>query len=130
MAFFPQSEPPQVKKQKIYVGSIKTVIGHLEGTAGLASLLKASQAVKHGLIPPNLHFNQLNPDIDPFYRHLEVPTILKPWPNYNQGFREEQMLTVLDLEVCIQKILLEAKKTDLMQEPMSMPLSKAGTVTA
>ena len=67
MAFFPDNGPAQVRNQKIYVGSIKTVIGHLEGTAGLASLLKASQAVKHGLIPPNLHFNHLNPDIEPFY---------------------------------------------------------------
>lgn len=96
MAFFPkQSHSPAGKNrktvtekstdQKIYVGSIKTVIGHLEGTAGLASLLKASQAVKHGLIPPNLHFNQLNPDIGPYYHHLEVPNSLKPWPKLQPG---------------------------------------------
>ncbi|KAK3987151.1 Fusarin C synthetase [Cladorrhinum sp. PSN332] len=70
---------------KIHVGSIKTVIGHLEGTAGLASLLKASLATQHGLIPPNLHFDQLNPAIEPYYRHLEVPTRLKPWPTLPAG---------------------------------------------
>ncbi|GAP92555.2 putative beta-ketoacyl synthase domain-containing protein [Rosellinia necatrix] len=70
---------------KIYVGSIKTVIGHTEGTAGLASLLKASQAVKHGIIPPNLHFNRLNPEIEPYYRGLEVPTNLNPWPELAPG---------------------------------------------
>lgn len=93
MAFFRNHEPEnaghnvseRVENQKMYVGSIKTVIGHLEGTAGLASLLKASQAVKHGLIPPNLHFNQLNPDIEAFHHHLEVPTSLKPWPTVRTG---------------------------------------------
>ncbi|EEA23761.1 hybrid PKS-NRPS PsoA [Talaromyces marneffei ATCC 18224] len=89
-AFFPHHDPMQivlekVKNQKVYVGSIKTVIGHLESTAGLASLLKVSQAVKYGLIPPNLHFNLLNPDIEPFYHHLEVPTSLKPWPKLYPG---------------------------------------------
>lgn len=70
---------------KIYVGSIKTVIGHLEGTAGLGSLLKASLAAQHGLIPPNLHFNRLNPAIEPYYHNLEVPTRLKPWPKLPAG---------------------------------------------
>lgn len=85
MAFFPQTKRVESENPKIYVGSIKTVIGHLEGTAGLASLLKASQAVKHALIPPNLHFNQLNPEIEPYYNHLEVPTTLKPWPKLRPG---------------------------------------------
>lgn len=69
-----------VSATKLRVGSIKTVIGHLEGTAGLAGLLKASLAVQHGLIPPNMHFDQLNPNIRPFYEHVEVPTKLLPWP--------------------------------------------------
>lgn len=67
------------------VGSIKTVIGHLEGTAGLASLLKASLAVQHGMIPPNMHFNQLNPAIEPNYHHLQVPIELKVWPKLTLG---------------------------------------------
>ncbi|PVH91989.1 ketoacyl-synt-domain-containing protein [Periconia macrospinosa] len=70
---------------KIYVGSVKTVIGHSEGTAGLASLLKASKAVQHGLIPPNLHFTKLNPTIEPFISHLEVPTTLTQWPKLPEG---------------------------------------------
>ncbi|KAH8689029.1 hybrid PKS-NRPS PsoA [Talaromyces proteolyticus] len=74
-----------IMKNKIHVGSIKTVIGHLEGTAGLASLLKASQAVQHGLIPPNLHFNQLNPAIEPYYHGLEVAMRLQPWPKLPEG---------------------------------------------
>lgn len=69
----------------LHVGSVKTVIGHLEGTAGLAGLLKASLAVQHAIIPPNMHFNQLNPKIEPFYRHLRVPTKATPWPTLADG---------------------------------------------
>lgn len=71
--------------QKLYVGSIKTVIGHTEGTAGLAALLKASLAMQARRIPPNLHFHRLNPAIEPFYADLEVPTVLKEWPQPEPG---------------------------------------------
>lgn len=73
------------EKNKLYVGSIKTVVGHLEGCAGLAGLLKASLAVQHGIIPPNMHFNTLNPAIEPFYTHLEIPIEARPWPDVGSG---------------------------------------------
>ncbi len=88
MTFFPNHDDltnGDIADKKLYVGSIKSIIGHTEGTAGLASLLKASKAVQHGLVPPNLHFNHLNPAIQPYYRNLEVPTNLTPWPTLPSG---------------------------------------------
>lgn len=69
----------------LYVGSIKTVIGHLEGAAGLAGLLKASAMVQTGLIAPNLLFNRLNPDIEPYYDGLQIPTKPLAWPELPDG---------------------------------------------
>nr|A0A089FSA4.1 RecName: Full=Hybrid PKS-NRPS synthetase prlS; AltName: Full=Pyrrolocin biosynthesis protein S [fungal sp. NRRL 50135]AIP87510.1 pyrrolocin synthetase [fungal sp. NRRL 50135] len=75
----------QDASDSLYVGSIKTVIGHTEGTAGLASLLGTSLALQHGMVPPNMHFNELNPRIAPFYGNLQVPTTAKPWPKLLPG---------------------------------------------
>ncbi|TRX93304.1 hypothetical protein FHL15_005883 [Xylaria flabelliformis] len=75
----PPSETP------LYVGSIKTVIGHLEGAAGLAGLLKASASIQNGFIAPNLLFKTLNPKLEPFYKSLKVPTELMPWPEIPDG---------------------------------------------
>ncbi|KAI3336268.1 putative hybrid NRPS/PKS enzyme [Xylariaceae sp. AK1471] len=75
----PPSETP------LYVGSIKTVIGHLEGTAGLAGLLKASASIQNGYIAPNLLFKTLNPKLEPFYKSLKIPTELTPWPEVPEG---------------------------------------------
>ncbi|RAH47735.1 putative polyketide synthase [Aspergillus brunneoviolaceus CBS 621.78] len=69
-----------VDEDPLYVGSIKTVIGHTEGTAGIAGLIKASQAIQHGLLPPNMLFNELSPRVAPFYSDLQLVTKLQPWP--------------------------------------------------
>ncbi|PYH49497.1 polyketide synthase A [Aspergillus saccharolyticus JOP 1030-1] len=69
----------------LYVGSIKTLIGHLEGCAGLAGLLKAMLCIQNRVITPNMWFDQLNPNITPFYHHLAIPTSPIPWPPVAQG---------------------------------------------
>ena len=81
------SSPDDLQHDTLYVGSIKTVIGHSEGAAGLAGLLEASLAVQHGVIPPNLHFESLNPKLEPFYNGLKVPTQALPWPATKDDLR-------------------------------------------
>ncbi|PLZ50109.1 hypothetical protein CBP13_16750, partial [Fischerella thermalis WC441] len=67
------------KKGFCAVGSVKTNIGHSDITAGVAGLIKTVLALKHKQIPPSLHFQQPNPEIDfdnsPFY----VNTTLSDW---------------------------------------------------
>ncbi|KAI1100045.1 hypothetical protein F4804DRAFT_348896 [Jackrogersella minutella] len=82
-AFFDHDEVSD--KSPLFVGSCKTVLGHTEGAAGLAGLLKASLAVKHGFIPPNLHLHCLNPNVKPFYQHMKIPTTSMPWPTVPDG---------------------------------------------
>ncbi|KAJ5922013.1 hypothetical protein N7516_009716 [Penicillium verrucosum] len=69
----------------LYVGSVKTVIGHLEGAAGLAGILKGISSIRNGSIPPNLLFNRLNPRVEPYYKNLHIPTELTPWPTLPRG---------------------------------------------
>mgnify|MGYP002621976710 CR=1 FL=1 len=62
------------------LGSVKSNIGHLDTAAGVASLIKATLAVKHGEIPPTVHFEQPNPllnlESSPFFINAEAV----PWP--------------------------------------------------
>lgn len=67
------------------MGSIKTIVGHTEGTAGLAGLIKASLAVQHGVIPPNMLFETLSPKVAPYYRDVRILDKAQPWPTLPAG---------------------------------------------
>ena len=45
------------------MGSVKTNIGHLEGAAGIAGLIKAALCLRHGQLAPSLNFRNPNPRI-------------------------------------------------------------------
>ena len=65
----------------LLLGAVKSNIGHLEGAAGIAGLIKAVLAVHRGHIPPNLNFNTPNPHI-PFH-DMRMKVVAEPteWPD-------------------------------------------------
>jgi amino acid adenylation domain-containing protein len=67
------------RTQYCALGSLKTNMGHLDVAAGVAGLIKATLAVKHGEIPPSLHFETPNPHIDFANSPFFVNTALRPW---------------------------------------------------
>jgi acyl transferase domain-containing protein len=86
MAFFPAGcHDAENEDETLLVGSIKTVIGHTEGTAGIAGLIKACLALQHATVPPNLLFRRLNPALQPFTKHLRIPLTSEPWPELCDG---------------------------------------------
>ncbi len=66
--------------EPVRVGSAKTNIGHLEGAAGIAGLIKAALCVSHGKLPPSLNFERPSPAIPLDVLRLRVQTDLEAWP--------------------------------------------------
>jgi acyl transferase domain-containing protein len=62
------------------IGSVKTNFGHQEAAAGIVGLLKAILVLEHGEVPPHLHLNRLNPEIDLTGSRLDIPTRSRPLP--------------------------------------------------
>jgi non-ribosomal peptide synthase protein (TIGR01720 family) len=67
------------KRRSCAIGSLKSNVGHLDAAAGVAGVIKTVEALKHREIPPSLHFERPNPQIDfdasPFF----VNDRLRPW---------------------------------------------------
>ncbi|MFG2552103.1 type I polyketide synthase [Streptomyces sp. NPDC048581] len=63
------------------VGSVKTNIGHLEGAAGIAGLIKTVLSVRHRMLPPSLNFRTPNPQIPLDTLNLSVNDRLGEWPH-------------------------------------------------
>ena len=64
----------------LLVGSIKTNIGHLEGAAGIAGLIKTALAIERRMVPPSLHFTRPSPHAPLAELGLAVPTTTRAWP--------------------------------------------------
>ena len=61
------------------IGSVKTNIGHLDCAAGVTGFIKTAQILKHGRIPPSLHFETPNPHIPFDGTPFQVNTELRDW---------------------------------------------------
>lgn len=66
------------------LGSVKSNIGHAEGAAGIAGLIKTSLCINHKVIPPSLHFHEPNPAIPWGDLPLVISRELTPWPKRTQ----------------------------------------------
>ncbi|HEV3458979.1 MAG TPA: type I polyketide synthase, partial [Thermoanaerobaculia bacterium] len=69
------------------LGSVKTNVGHLATASGVTGLIKTVLSLEHRMLPPSLHFERPNPEIDfassPFY----VNAKLTPWESNGGGPR-------------------------------------------
>lgn len=67
------------------IGSVKTNIGHAGAAAGVAGLIKTVLSLENEMIPPSLHFEKSNPEIDFGATPFHVNNRLAPWPRSGQA---------------------------------------------
>jgi len=63
----------------LVVGSVKTNIGHTEGAAGVAGIIKVVLALQHELLPAHLNLETPNPNIRWSELPVVVPRVSRPW---------------------------------------------------
>ena len=70
-------------ERPLLIGSVKTNFGHLESAAGVAGLIKVILAMRRGVIPKHLHFQNPTPQVDWDRLPLQVTSVPTNWPPHS-----------------------------------------------
>ncbi|KGO61703.1 Acyl transferase/acyl hydrolase/lysophospholipase [Penicillium expansum] len=65
----------------LYIGSVKSNIGHLEGASGIIAIIKAAMMLDRDLMLPNAEFKKANPNIPMSEWNMKILTTTRPWPS-------------------------------------------------
>ncbi|MGO4632846.1 type I polyketide synthase [Streptomyces sp. 2RAF24] len=64
----------------LWLGSVKSNIGHTQAASGVAGIIKLVEAMRHERLPKTLHLTEPNPHVDWASGAVELLTEARPWP--------------------------------------------------